>query len=149
VITHRCGVEFASNRAMAEESFDLGRKDERPTIVKVVNGLDAEAIPRQHYESLACVVYRKCKHATEMDYAVLSPFRIRDEDCLGVGRRTKEVAAFLKLRAELPIVIYLTVEGDPQRTICIAHWLRAAGEIDDREAPMGEPDVVDHLEPVS
>ena len=62
------------------------------------------------------------------------------EDDFGVAMRAKTVALALQFRAELDVIEYLAVEGDGQPTIDVVHRLLAAGQVENAQPDVAQPD---------
>jgi hypothetical protein len=63
--------------------------------------------------------------------AVLSLFFVKVKDNLRIGASEELMSLAEELFPEFEVVKDLTVEGDPQRGVLVAHRLVTAGQIDD------------------
>jgi len=105
--------------------------------VAIVEWLLAEAVADREQPLLALVPQQKAEHPDEAVQAGLSPAQVRGEDDLGVGIGTEREV--LKLGAQLPVVVDLAVESDPQPLARIGHRLDAGvAEVDDAQAVVAE-----------
>ena len=69
-----------------------------------------------------------------------APLLVAMHEHLGVAVRPKDVAGPLEFAGELAIVVDLAVLDDDDAAVFAADRLVAAGQVDDREAPRGDPD---------
>src|SRR5579862_2303664 len=61
------------------------------------------------------------------------------DDDLGIAVRIKKMPALFQLTPQLKEVIDLPVEHHPDGAVFVVNGLRAAGEIDDAQAPHAQP----------
>src|SRR3546814_14802626 len=83
---------------------------------------------------------REDEHALEAGEAVRHPFPPRRENDFGVALGAKGVALDQQLGANLPEIVDFAVEGDRDFLVRRQHRLRAAAQVDDREAEVAETD---------
>ena len=132
-------VRLSRNVRVEEDRLDLRREEKAPSVVEVVEGLDAEAVARAEELLCAAVPEGEAPHAVEALKAVLAPFFVGMEDDLGVAPAPEDVPSALERLRQLHVVVDLAVVGHPDRAVLVAHGLGAAfGEVDDAETPVGE-----------
>ena len=76
--------------------------------------------------------------AVERLHALRPELGVGVQNRLGIALRAKLAAARDQLLAQLDVIEYFPIERDPQPSIGGGKWLAAAGEVDDREAPVAE-----------
>ena len=117
--------------------------------MEVVERLFAEAVARAEEPPVRAVVDDEGPHAVQPLDEAVAPLAVAVEQHLGVGVVGDEFAAArLQLRAEFGVVVDLAVEDDAELAVARPHRLRAAGEIDDREAAMAEEDARAFIRPM-
>ncbi len=128
-------------RGCTKQGLELGR--EREATVRqprVVERLLAEAVARDEKCLAIAVPESEHVHAREALDALLTPLLPCVHDDLGVRVRAEAVAKGLQLVRQALEVVDLAVERDHDRMVFVAERLRPAGQVDDRQAPVGEPD---------
>ncbi len=85
---------------------------------------------------------RDREHPAQVLQAIDAVFVVEMDDRLGVRMGVKPVAALLEVLTQLAVIVDLAVENDPLRTVLVMHRLLARGEIDDRQPPHREPDIL-------
>src|SRR5438445_6419546 len=104
-----------------------------------VQGLFAETIAREVQTPRLAVDDGESKHAVQSFRQAMTPRLIPMNEYLGVGvARLKDVTELNEFVTQLEVVIDLTVEDDPDRSILIPHRLITTGNINDRQAPVAE-----------
>jgi len=140
VVPHRLPVELTLDLVVLEDRLDLGGEDQPPPVAGVDERLDAEPVAREQDTPPAAVPDREGEHAAQAGQDVESPGLVPMQDDLRVRGRPEGETASRELGRQLPIVVDLAVEGDPDRPVLRRHRLRAGREVDDREPPMPEAD---------
>src|SRR5208282_6739167 len=117
----------------------LRSKKQRAIDDRIVEGLDAQPIPRKEdargasAAALGHLDYGERKHSEQPLDRALAPFLIGVDDDLGVGARAKAVAAGFELIAKRHEIVDLAVEDHGERSRFVPNGLAATGKIDDAE----------------
>src|SRR5262245_33528741 len=109
----------------------------------------SETIARREQLLAPAVVYGEGKHALQALDARRAKFFVRVKNDLRVGDGSKAVSLRFEQWAQRTMVVDLSVENDPARTVLVRHRLVAARAIDDREAPMPQRNACIVEEPVA
>ena len=81
------------------------------------------------------------EHPPQRVHHLFPALGVEMQQHLGVGVRAENAAPALELAAQLAVVVDLAVERDAEAPVGGGHRLRARlGQVDDREAPVGEAD---------
>jgi len=134
-------VERSGDQRVAEQRLRLGREQEQPVAVPVVERLLAQPIAGEEEPARGVVPDGEGEHADEPLDACLAVDSVGVQDHLGVASRLKPAARGHELGAQLAIVVDLAVEDDPVAAGGVAHGLAPGHEIDDRQPRHPEPDV--------
>ena len=124
----------------ARQRAQLRRELEAVVLDAVVERLDPVAVAREHEPALASVPDRDREHAAQPLRERQAPLLVRVRDHLGVAVRAEAVAGARELVRELRVVVDLAVLHDDDASVLVRDRLVAGVEVDDREAPRGEPD---------
>ena len=100
----------------------------------------AEAVAREEQAAARMVVDGEGEHAVQARQAFDAPLPPRREDHLGIAAGAEAVAAILELGAQLAEIVDFAVVGDGDNFVVARHRLRAARDIDDRQAEVAETD---------
>src|SRR5215469_5147505 len=127
---------------MDEQRLEFRGKEKLPVVqCGVVEGLLAEAIPREKKRLFRLVPDREGIHALEVGNAVFSPFLPGMHDDLGIAARAEPVSPGFELIEQFDEVVDLTVEGDTDGAILIEKRLVSQRrEIDDGQPAVSEAD---------
>ena len=132
-------VERAVGPAHGDEGGKGGGEAEPRRGLVEVEGLDAEAVPRQHEAAAVPLGEGEGEHAEEVVDASGAPLTVGLGDHLGVGVGEEAVAQPAELLAQVAVVVDAAVEDDGQTQLGIDHGLGAGRrEVDDGEPPMGQ-----------
>ncbi len=123
-----------------QDRLDLRREQQLPLGDAVVQGLDAEPVPREEQALLAPVPDGEREHALQRLDAALRLFLVEVHDGLGVAAGPVAMAVRLEAGAQGGVVVDLAVEGDPDPLVLVRHRLLAARDVHDGEAAVGEAD---------
>src|SRR5262249_33436210 len=118
----------------------FARKMEGAVENRVEEWFLAESISRGEQLFRSIVVDGKCKHPLEPLDARWAEFLEGVQDRFRIGIRSKPVPFRFKQRPERSMVVDLTVERNPARTVLVRHRLVAASAIDDCKPAMPEHD---------
>src|SRR5262245_1768577 len=123
-----------------KDLFNLRAKEETTLRECVIERLHTKSIASAKESLFPAVPETKAPHAIEMLEAFFSPLLIGVQDNFSIGRRSKIVAAPLKLAANLPIVVYLSIECDGVGPIISSHWHTSRRrDIQNRESAVSQP----------
>ncbi len=130
-----------------QDRLDLRREDHAGAALRVVQRLDAQAVARQEQLLVRRVPQREGEHAGEVGDHLLAPLLVTAQDHLGVGVIGREsVPLGLQLGAELGRVVDLAVVDECQATVVRVDGLVAAVDVDDRQAPHADGEVLVDLD---
>src|SRR5205807_9702390 len=134
--------ELQPGRAPAAGQHGLDfRSEEKPLVGDAVKQrLDAEMIAAQHDAAVAHVVKAEGEHAVQTLHEVETPRLVGVHQHFGVTARPEGVPVGLELGGELPVVVDLAVERDPDATVLVGERLLSGRHIDDAETGVSEPD---------
>ena len=119
--------------AIGEERFELGAEYQPIAQRRVVERLDAEPVTDEHEGLSRLVPQRDGEHSPEVMDEVRTVLLVEMDDRFRIGIGGETVPAGLQIRSELPIIVDLAVEDDPDRPILVRNRLMAAGDVDDAE----------------
>ncbi len=130
------------------QRIQLRRERQLVAGAAVVERLDAEAIAcqRQSLRGARPRLRRRTFRAAAPRGR--SPLLVAMHEHLGVAVRPKDVAGALQFAGELAIVVDLAVLDDYDAAVFVADRLVAPGQVDDREAPRGDPDPAIDVHPL-
>ena len=124
---------------MRLQDFQLGTEDQLTRGQDAVEQrLDAETVARQEQAAGVAVVQGKGEHAAEAVDAALAPLLPGIKNDLGVAVGAEVVAQGRQLAGQLAEVVDLAVVDHAQIAVGAEHGLLAAGQVDDRQAPVGQ-----------
>ena len=124
----------------AWERVELGCERKLARAVAVVERLDPERVAGEHDRPRAGVVDGDREHAAQALPQPRAPLLVPVHEHLGVAPRGEPVARALELAAQLQVVVDLAVLHDDDGAVLVGDRLVAAGQVDDRKPPCGEPD---------
>ena len=104
----------------------------------VVQGFDAKVVARDQQALRAPVPQREGEHALQVLEHAHAVLAIGVEQRLSVAVGAEGMAARLQLAPQRGEVVDLAVEHARELAVGGAHRLRAAGDVDDRQAPEAE-----------
>ena len=92
-------------------------------LVDVVEGLDTEVVAshEQRRSSGAKIANNKGKHSIEPLHALRAVFLVQMDNDFCIGVRCETMAIALELTAKFRELVYLSVVGDPDGTVLVAH----------------------------
>ena len=122
------------------QRVELGREGELAGDVAVVERLDPEAVAREHEAPFACVPHRDREHPAQPLPQLRTPLLVAVREHLGVAARVESMSRALELVHQLAVVVDLAVLDDDDRAVLVRDRLVAAGQVDDRKPPRGDPD---------
>jgi hypothetical protein len=142
VVVDRARVDFEVRAGQRAQRVDRRRVGERAARRRDEERLLAEAVAREPEDALAPVVDREREHPVDaLEQTAHSPCVEALREDLGVAVRSEADAAIGELALELAVVVDLAVlEGD-HLAVAREERLRAAGDVDHREASHREADV--------
>ena len=102
--------------------------------------LHPQPIARQPERLRPRVEQGEGEHAVEAMHAFLAPLAIAVQDDFGVAGSAENMPLGLQFGADFSEIVDFAVEDDGQALILSQHRLRAAGQVDDRQAQMAKAD---------
>lgn len=140
IIAERFKVEGACNTGIGDNGFNFRTEDQGFAVPVIIQGLDAEAIPRHEEAPSVFIPNGKGKHPSEAVNTGFAPLFIGVNDGFGVAPGLKHMALVQQLLADVEVIVDLTIEHNPYGPVFIGQWLLPGGDIDDRQAPMRQTD---------
>ncbi len=113
---------------------------------RVVERLDAQRIAREKHRGCGAAATlrhfddREREHAAQSGDGLFAPLLVGVDDYFGVGAREESVALGFEFLAQFAEIVNFAVEDDRERAGFVPDGLRAAGKIDDAEAPRADDD---------
>ena len=132
--------------AIGEERFELGAEYQPIAQRRVVERLDAEPVTDEHEGLSRLVPQRDGEHPPEVMDEVRTVLLVEMNDRFRIGIGGETVPASLQIRSELPIIVDLAVEYDPDRPVLVRQRLMAAGDVDDAEPAHPEAHGAVHID---
>ena len=130
-----------------QERLELGREREPSRADHDVEGLDSEAVARQHQSALVPIPHGQAPHAVEALEAICPPALERRKDDLRVALGSKRRSGPLESATQLDEVVELAVVGDDETPTGRGHRLMARlAQVQDGEAAVAERDAAVMLE---
>ena len=130
----------AGGNAGREQRLDLGGQVERTAVMRVVERLDAEAIPRREERVVEAVPEGEGELAAQLAQAGRAEVLIEVQSDLAIGAGAEAVASALEVLLYALEVVELAIDDDPQALVLAGDRLLAGGQVDDAESGMAEPD---------
>ena len=141
IILDRADVGHAPHQRMREQPLQFRRERHR-TIGQfdIMERLYPQPVAREEQALSPSIVEREREHAVEPVEHRRPPRCPAVKQNLGIARGDEHRAQRLQLGAQLGEIVDLAIVGDGQRAVLARHRLRRARNVDDRQAPMPEPD---------
>lgn len=140
-ILDRRQIRLLPQQRVAKKPLKLRRKGDRAVGQShEVQRLHAQPVAREEQASAPVIVDRKGEHAVQPRKALRSPLPPRGDDHLCIAARPEPVPPVLQLGTQLAEIVDFTVIGERDRLVVARHRLRAALDVDDREAEMTKAD---------
>src|SRR5713101_4946430 len=118
-------VHVAADGWMLKQRAEFGTENQLAVHLRVKQRLLAHAIARQKKRPRSLVPNCEREHAAQMFWAVGSVFVVCVDDRFGVAVGVKPVTETFQLRAQLAVVVNLSVENDPSSLVLIVNRLLA------------------------
>src|SRR5438128_5377367 len=131
IIVKRLKVDVAADGWMFEQGAELRTKNQLAVHLRVKQRLLADAITRQKKRLGSLVPNCKREHAAQIFWTVSSVLVVGVNDRFSVAVGVKLVAETLQLRAQLAVVVNLSIENNPGSLVLILNRLLAVREVDD------------------
>ncbi len=138
----RFRVELSADVRQLQERLGLRGEGELPLGERVVKRFDAEGIARNDQPLGAAVPERQGKHALELLQERIALLLVEMDDDLGIAARGELVARLLETGPQLAEVVDLAVADDDEIAVLVADRLMAAGDVDDRQPPHAEEQLI-------
>ena len=130
-------VDFGPEPRQRQQRLHLTGKGPFPILDGEEQGLDPEAVAGEEQPAAPPVVDREGEDAPQPRHHALALVLIQVDEHFRVGGAPEAVPARLELGREGAVVVDLAVVDDQDRSVLVAHRLRAGGrEVDQREAPV-------------
>jgi hypothetical protein len=142
VMMQRFQIEFRGKARNHEKRLQLRRKVQRVRLPPVVQRLLAHAIARQQADPLTFVPYGHGKHPVNLRGQLLAMLLPEVREHLGVGMRSKLVAAFEEKGTNVRKVVQLSVLCGHDAAVLVLERLPAAGHVDDAQARRSYREVI-------
>ena len=134
------GAVPAGGHAGGEQRLDLGGQVQRTAVMRVVEGLDAEAIAGGEERVVGAVPEHEGELAAQLVQAGRAEVLVEVQGDLAVGAGAEAVASALEVALHALEVVELAVDDDPQALVLAGDRLIAGGQVDDAEPGMAQPD---------
>src|SRR5262249_16752675 len=131
------GFLIAGDLATGQQRLDLGCKAKGPSIVSIVERLNAVGIPRQQQGILVGIPETDRKHAPKIIDHCLAFFGVKVQQDLSIRLSAKYAPARLQRRTQFPVIVDLPIKCDDDLAVGAHHRLRAAF----RKVDNGQPAV--------
>ena len=139
IILDRRKVGRAAQQRMGEQALQFRSEDQAAVRQqRIMKRLHPKPVPRQPERAGARIEQREGEHAVEAMDALLAPLAIAMKNDFGVAMGAKDMALRLQFGAHFREIVDFAVEDDRQALILGQHRLRAAGQVDDRQAQMAQ-----------
>ncbi len=135
------GVDGPRHLVELEQGLRLGGEGEPPPRAHHVQRTDAEAVAREQEPPPPRVPEGEGELPLEALHAGVAEGLVGRDQHLRVGARPEPLPARLELGAELRVVVDLPVVRDPHVAGRAGEGLPPAGDVEDREPRVREPDV--------
>ena len=112
-------IDFPANRGMLQQRFDFRAKDQSIAHKNIVQRLLANPVASQEELVFALIPNGHGEHAAQPLHRALTFLLIEVDDDFSVTTTPKTVPALDQFLAELPVVIDLSVEYNPNRAVLV------------------------------
>src|SRR5687768_18519658 len=116
---------------IGEERLELGAEQEGLVVQRVIQRLDADAVPGDEEDVRSGIPDGEGEHATQTRDAVLAELLVGVNYDLGVAGGSEAMSAGQQLLPKLREIVDLAVEDDPDRAVLIGHRLNRRFQVDD------------------
>ena len=141
IIVDRQRIDLAPQERMGQQALELGSESHAAIAeLRGEKGFHPQAVARQHEFPAPGVVEREREHAVQARKALDAPARPGGQDHLGIAIGAELGALGLQLAAKLPEIVDLAIEHDRRTAIGRMHRLGRAGDVDDRQPAVAQPD---------
>ena len=130
---------------MGQKSFDLAAEEQQVLVLVVVEGLDAEDVPRAEKGAVRFIPNDEGEHAPQLFGQRLAPFLVAVQQHLGVRVGGEHVARRGELLAQLHEVVNFAVEHRHEVFVLVEHGLAAALQVDDGQPPVPQRRLPVHI----
>ncbi len=137
-------VESRPRVQRGQDRLGLGAEQEALAFAGVVERLLPEPVARDEQPAPAAVPHREREHAVQAFDDRVAPRAIAVEDHLHVAVGAERVTEQLELATKLALVVDLGVR-DQDDAVVRAHGLRAAVDVHDRQARVGQAEAGFHV----
>ncbi len=141
------GAVPAGGHAGRQQRLDLGGQVQRAAVGRVVEGLDAEAIPGGEERVVGAIPEHEGELAAQVAQAGRAVVFVQVQGYLAVGAGAEAVAPAFEVTLRALEVVELAVDDDVQRLILASDRLGACRQVDDAEPGVAQPDPLILAEP--
>src|ERR1700733_10509892 len=144
VLMERFFVDLRFNPWNLEQGLDFGRKGKTASLLHVVARFDSEMISchKQGGAAGAQVANAECEHTVQAFNAVWAFLLVEVNDDFSLALRRKSVPLHLQIAAQFGEIVDLTVVGDPDSSIFVAHGhVPAGGKVNDGKSTASKSNV--------
>ncbi len=140
---HGIRIDLLDEIGMGKERLDLRAEEIGAVHVRVIEGLEAETVPRSVERMLFPVVNEKGEHAAQPGCGLIPVYDIRLQDDLRIRVRFELAAVILdQIQAELPVIQDLAVKDDQVAAVRTVDRLGAALQVDNAQPAETDPHVI-------
>ncbi len=123
-----------------ENGLDLRSKDESIPVPGVEERLLTDPVPREYQSVKVAIPDREGEHAAQLFDAALTFLLVEMDDYFRVASGREDVSLFFQILAQRAVVVDLSVEDDPYRSVFVPDRLVSTLGVDDAEATTGQTD---------
>ena len=138
-LAQRLEIGMRLDRARREDRLLLRPEKKAVGGNRIVQGLDAQPVAREHQPPPLRIPQRQAEHAAQMRNEIETVLLVQMHDHLDVRCRRKAVPCGDEPLAQLDMVVDLAVADDADRAVLVRDRLVAGLKVDDAQAAETEP----------
>ena len=131
IVLQRLGMNAARDFRVGQDRLGLRAKHDPVAGAVQVERFDAETVAGEQHRLAPRVPGREGEHAAKAGDEGLAFLFVTVDEHLGVRLRGKAVPPAFQPGAKFAVVVDFAVEDDLNRAVLAAHWLGAAGQVND------------------